>query len=84
MYGSIHILREREGKTQRERERERNSECTKPQIVGFPATKDSNKAPLTSDTPIWVVVKIVVPFWIPILIRHLIIWGTPKGINPKP
>ena len=27
---------------------------------------------------IWVVVKIMVPFWVSILIRHLIILGCPK------
>ena len=29
---------------------------------------------------IWVVVKIIVPFWIPIIIRHLIFRVHPKGI----
>ena len=28
-------------------------------------------------TSIWVVVKIMIPFWIPIIIRHLIL-GVPK------
>ena len=28
---------------------------------------------------VWVVVKIVVPFWIPIIIRHLIFKGTQRG-----
>ena len=40
-------------------------------------------------TPIWVVVKIMVRFWIPILIRHLVL-RVPKedhdfdNLNPKP
>ena len=30
-----------------------------------------------SETPIWVVVKMMVPFWIPIIIRHLV-FGYPR------
>ena len=30
-------------------------------------------------TYIWAVVKIMVPFWIPIIIRYLRFFGTPKG-----
>ena len=32
-----------------------------------------------SASDMWVVVKIMVPFWVPIIIRHLLLSGTQKG-----
>ena len=36
--------------------------------------------------PMWVVVKIMVPFWIPSIIRHLIfrVRGLPRAEHPNP
>ena len=35
--------------------------------------------PLFSETPIWVVVKIMIPFWVLIVMRHLIFRVPQKG-----
>ena len=47
----------------------------------FPSYIPSNEAPLPSGGPeyTWVVVKIMVPFWIPIIIRHLLFRVPKKG-----
>ena len=43
-------------------------------------SKDLGFRVLGLEFRVWVVVKILVPFWIPIIIRHLIF----RALNPKP
>ena len=44
-------------------------------VVGFPCWL------LLVEGPKWVVVKIMVPFWIPIIMRHLLLRSPKRGHN---
>ena len=46
-------------------------------MAGFSDCRDLTSKPMT--VTIWVVVKSMVPFWIPIIIRHLIFRVPNKG-----